>query len=80
MAIIAIVTKLSAGSVTAGMESAFKQMSGTRMNARSSVNVSQAGKWTSLPDHVRVRTKLINAETLAVATPRVNATVTRMVW
>ena len=61
------------------MESAFKQMLGTKVNARLSVNVSQAGMWTSLPDHVRVRIKPINAGARVVVPGRVNATVTRMV-
>ena len=79
MAIIVIATKLSADLATVVMENVFKKMSAPKMIVRLSVNASQAGMWTSLPDHVRVRTKLINVGIRAVVPKRVNAIVMRMV-
>ena len=79
MAIIVIATKLSADLATVAMENVFKKISTPKTNVRLSVNASQAGMLTNLPDHVRARTKLINVEILAVVRKRVNAIVIRMV-
>merc|ERR1712242_493449 len=75
LAIIVIATKLSADLATVVMENVFKKMSAPKMIVRLSVNASQAGMWTSLPDHARVRTKLINVGIRAVVPKRVNAIV-----